>query len=194
MYRTKIGIVKATELKASPKIFLFSKMVQDYGNISADICLVMQAVGQAGHSLSLWYNLYSPVRSLISLFKKLSTVPELIWDVNPFPPDQPQPKIQDSPDMEASCRRLGGLPLPGPRIGAGRRDTWRPRVEARRPGFAPTGWLSCPTSCGRRKNRKRRARKPGIEPRISSLVEQLQTNLIQNGTQSATESVTGPRC
>ena len=39
---------------------MFSKMVQDYGNRLADICLVMQAVGQAGHSLfmrqlqSLW--------------------------------------------------------------------------------------------------------------------------------------------
>ena len=53
MYRTKIGIVKATELKARPKMFLFSKAVEDYENRSADICLVMQAVGQAGHSLSL---------------------------------------------------------------------------------------------------------------------------------------------
>ena len=29
-----------------------SKTVQDYGNRSADICLVMQAVGQVGHYLS----------------------------------------------------------------------------------------------------------------------------------------------
>ena len=38
------------------KIFLFSKMVQDYGNRSSDICLVMQAVRQAMHSLSLFVN------------------------------------------------------------------------------------------------------------------------------------------
>ena len=30
-----------------------SKTVQDYGTRSADICLVMQAVGHMGHSLSL---------------------------------------------------------------------------------------------------------------------------------------------
>ena len=34
-------------------MFLFSKMVEDNGNRSADICLVMQGVGQAGHSLSM---------------------------------------------------------------------------------------------------------------------------------------------
>ena len=28
-------------------------MVKDYGNISADICLAMQAAGQAGHSISM---------------------------------------------------------------------------------------------------------------------------------------------
>ena len=47
MYRPKMGIVKARKLGARSKIFLFSKMVQDYENRSADICLVMQAVGQA---------------------------------------------------------------------------------------------------------------------------------------------------
>ena len=31
-------------------------MVQDCGNRTADICLVMQAVGQAGHSLSVCDN------------------------------------------------------------------------------------------------------------------------------------------
>ena len=51
MYRPKMGIVKARKLIVSSKIILFSKTVQDYGNRSADICLVMQAVGQAGHSL-----------------------------------------------------------------------------------------------------------------------------------------------
>ena len=29
-------------------------MVQDFGNGSADICLVMQAVGQTGHSLNVY--------------------------------------------------------------------------------------------------------------------------------------------
>ena len=53
MYRPKMGIVKTRKLRARPKIILFSKTVQDYGNRSADICLVMQAVGQAGHSLSM---------------------------------------------------------------------------------------------------------------------------------------------
>ena len=32
----------------------YSKMIQDSGYRSADICLVMQAVGQAVHSLSMW--------------------------------------------------------------------------------------------------------------------------------------------
>ena len=53
MYRPKMGIVKTRKLSVRPKIILFSKTVQDYGNRSADICLVMQAVGQAGHSLSM---------------------------------------------------------------------------------------------------------------------------------------------
>ena len=48
-----MGIVKARKLGVKSKIFLLSKMVQDYGKISADICLVMQAVGQEGHSLSM---------------------------------------------------------------------------------------------------------------------------------------------
>ena len=53
MYRPKMGIVKTWKLIVRPKIILFSKTVLDYGNRSADICLVMQAVGQAGHSLSM---------------------------------------------------------------------------------------------------------------------------------------------
>ena len=53
MYRPKMGIVKTRKLSVRPKIILFSKTVQDYGNRSADICLVMQAVGQAGHYLSM---------------------------------------------------------------------------------------------------------------------------------------------
>ena len=44
---------KMGKVKVSSKIILFSKTVQDYGNGSADICLVVQAVGQAGHSLSM---------------------------------------------------------------------------------------------------------------------------------------------
>ena len=53
MYRPKMGIVKTRKLSVRPKIILFSKTVLDYGNRSTDICLVMQAVGQAGHSLSM---------------------------------------------------------------------------------------------------------------------------------------------
>ena len=52
MHWPKMGIVKARKLRVRSKIFLLTKMVQDYGNRSADICLVMQAVGQAGYSLS----------------------------------------------------------------------------------------------------------------------------------------------
>ena len=47
------GIVKTRKLSVRPTIILFSKTVQDYGKRSADICLVTQAVGQAGHSLSI---------------------------------------------------------------------------------------------------------------------------------------------
>ena len=62
MYPPKMGIVKARKLGARSKIFLLFKTVQDYGNRSADICLVIQAVGLAGHSLSLCdsYKLYGP--------------------------------------------------------------------------------------------------------------------------------------
>ena len=52
-YGPIMGTVKARKLSARLKIFLFSKMVQDYGNRSADICLVMQAVVQAGNYLSM---------------------------------------------------------------------------------------------------------------------------------------------
>ena len=38
MYWLKIGIVKARKLGVSLKIFLISKMLQDYGNRLADIC------------------------------------------------------------------------------------------------------------------------------------------------------------
>ena len=48
-----MGIVKTRKLCVRPKIILFSKTVQDNGNRSGDICLVMPAVGQAGHSLSM---------------------------------------------------------------------------------------------------------------------------------------------
>ena len=48
-----MGIVKTGKLSVRPKIILFSRMVQDYGTRSADICLVKQVVGQAGHSLSM---------------------------------------------------------------------------------------------------------------------------------------------
>ena len=36
------------------KIFLFSETELDYGTRSGDFCLVMQAVGQTGHSLFMW--------------------------------------------------------------------------------------------------------------------------------------------
>ena len=49
----QMGIVKARKLSLRPKIILFSKAVQDYGNRLADLGLVMQTVGQAGHSLSM---------------------------------------------------------------------------------------------------------------------------------------------
>ena len=48
-----MGIVKARKLRVRSKIFLLTKMAQDGGNKSADICLVMQAVGQAGNTLSM---------------------------------------------------------------------------------------------------------------------------------------------
>ena len=47
------AIVKARKLGLMSKIFLFSKTAKDRGNKSADICQVMLAVGQAGHSLSV---------------------------------------------------------------------------------------------------------------------------------------------
>ena len=53
MYLPKMGIVKARKLGVRSKIFLVSKMVKVDGNRSADICLVMHAIGQAGHSLSM---------------------------------------------------------------------------------------------------------------------------------------------
>ena len=46
----KMGIMKARKFGMKSKIF-FSKTVQYHGNRSADIYLVMQTVGQAGHSL-----------------------------------------------------------------------------------------------------------------------------------------------
>ena len=42
--------------KSGSEVKKISKTVQDYGNWTADICLAMQAVGQAGHSLSLCDN------------------------------------------------------------------------------------------------------------------------------------------
>ena len=50
-YRPKMETAKARKLWVRTKIILFSQTVQDHGNRSDDICLVMQAVGQAGHSL-----------------------------------------------------------------------------------------------------------------------------------------------
>ena len=53
MFWPKLGIGKARKLGVRSKIIMFSKTVQDYGSRSADICLVMQAVGQSRHSLSM---------------------------------------------------------------------------------------------------------------------------------------------
>ena len=59
MYRPKMGIGKGG---SEVKIILFTKPLQDYGNRSDDIYLVMQAVGKDGHShsisilRSLWLN------------------------------------------------------------------------------------------------------------------------------------------
>ena len=53
MSRSKMCKVKTRKLEVRSNIFFFSKSVQDYGNGSADICLGIQAAGQAGHSLSL---------------------------------------------------------------------------------------------------------------------------------------------
>ena len=47
-----MGIVKLESWEWG-QIHLFSKTVLDYGNRSADVCPVMQAVEQVGHSLSL---------------------------------------------------------------------------------------------------------------------------------------------
>ena len=57
-----MGIVKARKLGARPNIFLLAKTAQYHGNRSADICLVMQAVGQTGI-----FSLY--VIAAISMFK-----------------------------------------------------------------------------------------------------------------------------
>ena len=46
MYQPKMGIVKARQLGVRSKIFLFFKMVQDYGNRSAAMCLFMRQLGQ----------------------------------------------------------------------------------------------------------------------------------------------------
>ena len=53
MFWPKVGVEKARKLGARLKIFLSPEMVQVYGNISADICRVMQLVGQEGHYLSM---------------------------------------------------------------------------------------------------------------------------------------------
>ena len=48
-YWPKMGIVKDRKMIVRSKIFLHFKMLHDYGNTSA----VIQAVGKAGHSLSV---------------------------------------------------------------------------------------------------------------------------------------------
>ena len=53
MYRSKIGIVRSRMFGVRSTIFLFSRLVQDYGNRAAGVCLVIQAVGQAEHFLSM---------------------------------------------------------------------------------------------------------------------------------------------
>ena len=63
IYRHKMGIVKAIKFSVRSKIFLFSKLVQDYGNRSADICVVTQAVGPAGYFSLYVFTKISMVRA-----------------------------------------------------------------------------------------------------------------------------------
>ena len=74
IYRHKQGMVKARKLEVRSKIFLFSKMMQVYGNRSADICPVMQVVGQAVHYLSM-----CALRSLCVWVKNLFDVSKIIY-------------------------------------------------------------------------------------------------------------------
>ena len=53
-----MGIGKARKLGVKSKIYLFSKMVQGYGNGLADIWLVMKAAGQAGHYFYVYPKIY----------------------------------------------------------------------------------------------------------------------------------------
>ena len=53
-FTSPIGLVKNRKFVVKWKIFLFSIIVQDYGNRTVDICLAMQAVGLPMHSLSIW--------------------------------------------------------------------------------------------------------------------------------------------
>ena len=46
IYRPKIAIVITCKFGVRSRRFLFSKTVQDYGNRSAHICLVILAVGK----------------------------------------------------------------------------------------------------------------------------------------------------
>ena len=67
--------MKARKLDVRSKIFLFSKIMQDYGHRAADICPVMQAVGQAGHSLSM-----CALRSLCAWVKNLFDISKIIYE------------------------------------------------------------------------------------------------------------------
>ena len=53
MYRPLLGMVKARKLEVKLKKMLFFKTVLDYENRSSDMCSVVQAIGQAGRSLSM---------------------------------------------------------------------------------------------------------------------------------------------
>ena len=64
----KMGIVNNRKFGERWKIIFCSKTVQDYGNKSADICQVMQAVGLVGQSLSMCI-----LRSLWSIELKATT-------------------------------------------------------------------------------------------------------------------------
>ena len=84
----KIGKVQIRKFGVKSKIFLLYKMVLDYGNRSDDICLVLQSVEQALHSLwfalSEFYNIHESNShnyfwSWDSLAKKSLLLPIADW-------------------------------------------------------------------------------------------------------------------
>ena len=58
MHWPKMGIVKARKMDVRSKLFLLSKAVQDFGNRSAELCLVTAVMQQLGRLASAGYYLY----------------------------------------------------------------------------------------------------------------------------------------